>query len=274
MAEPQISARAATRPTTNQISSPTAPRAVRTSSTMCWMSNGGRSSAPTPSATARSATVPQYGLTNSPSRHSVVLAATVRACRIKLRSENDFRRLLLQIDQRMKQAAEPEQLLVRAALADSAPVENDDAVYTLESGQAVRDDERRAVPRQTTDRFLNQLFAQRVHRRGRLVQNQNPGITEDGARNRDSLALTDGEMRAPLADVGIVRIGPAQNEDVRVRKPRGCHDVVKARVGPAIADVVTDRPAEQHRFLEHDPDLTPQVLEPDPPDIDAVQLDA
>src|SRR5262249_38484707 len=130
---PQISARAATRAITSQISKRTAPRAVRTSSMMRWISNGGRSSAPTPIATASdsNAAFPRYGFTKSPSRHKVLLAgARVRG--ITLRSEgSDFSRLLLLVDQRMKEAAELEQLLVRAALPDSAPIENDDAVYTL-----------------------------------------------------------------------------------------------------------------------------------------------
>ena len=73
-----------------------------------------------------------------------------------------------------------QQLCVRAALGDAAVGDDDDLPGRADGGQAVRDDERGAVFCQLVECVLDLRFRQRVKRAGRLVQNEDGRIFEEG----------------------------------------------------------------------------------------------
>ena len=70
----------------------------------------------------------------------------------------------------------------------------------LHRGQAVGDDQRRAVPGELRQRLLHQPLRFGIERARRLVEQQDRRVLEDGARQRQPLALAAGEPQAAVAD--------------------------------------------------------------------------
>src|SRR2546427_2304266 len=80
------------------------------------------------------------------------------------------------------------------------------------------------------------------------------------ARDGDALPLPARQGRAPLADDGVVPVLQLTDELVGVGGLGRRHDVVRARLGAAVRDILPDGRAKQQRLLEHEPDLAPQRL--------------
>jgi hypothetical protein len=64
----------------------------------------------------------------------------------------------------------------------------------------VGDDQRGAVARDVAQRGLDLLLGAGVERAGRLVEDQDARVLEDGARDRDALLLAARELQPALAD--------------------------------------------------------------------------
>ena len=111
-------------------------------------------------------------------------------------------------------------------LDDPAMLEDDDQVRVADRRKPVGDDERRPAGEQQPERALDLLLGADVHRRGRLVQDQDPRIGEQGARERDELPLTEGEARAAFLEVGLVAVLEAQDEVVRPDGLSSADDIV------------------------------------------------
>jgi hypothetical protein len=119
----------------------------------------------------------------------------------------------------------------------------------------VGDDERRPPGDEASQAEVDAPLGPDVDRGRRLVEDEDPRIREERARERDELPLAEREAEAALADVGVVPVRERFDEAVRAHG-LGCPLDVGARgVGPAERDVVRDRPAEQEPFLGHDPEL-------------------
>ena len=73
----------------------------------------------------------------------------------------------------------------------------------LDRGEAMRDDDRGAPGHQIVEADLHQPLVLRVERAGRFVEQQQRRVAQDGARNRDALALAAGERDAALADAAF-----------------------------------------------------------------------
>ncbi len=96
---------------------------------------------------------------------------------------------------------EADQFRVVPALDDASSVDDDDLVGGLRRGEAVRDGNRGATPRQRVEGALEPHLGARVDGRGRLVEDEQVRVGEVGAREGDELAFTGGERLAALADV-------------------------------------------------------------------------
>src|SRR5213593_1895701 len=93
------------------------------------------------------------------------------------------------------------------------------------------------------------------------------------ARQRDALPLSAGELQAAFPDGGLVRLPQADDEVVC---PGGCRrtlDLRGGRSGPPVGDVLADARREQHRLLEHDRELIPQIRKAILAEIDTVEQD-
>ena len=83
-----------------------------------------------------------------------------------------------------------QQLRMRAALDRLTARDHDDLVHVDHRGQAMGRPDHGAAPGDLEQRAVDRGFRGLVQRRGRLVEQQNGGIADDGARDRDALALT------------------------------------------------------------------------------------
>src|SRR5881398_1458268 len=103
-------------------------------------------------------------------------------------------------------------------------------------------------------------FTLHIEARHRLIQNQNRGVANDRARDGDALTLTAGEGRASLADERVITLLQVANELVGVCRLGGGHNLLQARLGISVGDVLPDRRSEQDRILRNDPYLPTQRL--------------
>ncbi len=137
-----------------------------------------------------------------------------------------------------------DQLGVPAALDDSPLVENQDAVGADHARQPMREDQRRATGRQTVDRLLNRRLVFRVDRGESLVEDQDRRVAQQGAGDRQALALAAGEQHTALADHRGVTLRQSRDELVRVGVARRGFDFRVVGVGPAEPEVLLDRAVE------------------------------
>ena len=153
-------------------------------------------------------------------------------------------------------------------------MEDEDAVEVGERRQPVRDHEHRLAGHQRAQAVLDMALGDRVQRTGRLVEQEDRRVLEDGARERDALPLAAGELHAALADQRRIAFLGLADELVRVRLARRRPHLLVARVQPAVADVLEQAAMEQHRVLRNHRDRAAQALLRDPRDVDAVDEDA
>src|SRR3954464_14003806 len=109
--------------------------------------------------------------------------------------------LRLQIEHRLIPSAERHQLVVRAELDDASLLEDADAIGLPHGGKAMRDQDRRRVPRRGEDALEDLRLAADVELRRRFVEQHDAGAALHRAQRacqRDPLPLTAGEIRAAV----------------------------------------------------------------------------
>ena len=151
-----------------------------------------------------------------------------------------------------------QQLGMGAVFHDAAMVDRDDPVGAAHGGKPVGNDEDGAPGDDAPHIGLDHLFAFVIQRAGRLVKDQDARIGDQGAGDRDALALAAGERGAALADLGVVAIGQPGDEFMRAREFRRLDDLLHRQRRVGEADIVAHRAVEQHVVLQHDADLPAQ----------------
>ena len=96
---------------------------------------------------------------------------------------------------------------------------------------------------------------------------------EDRPGDGDALLLAARQSVALVPEDRVVSVGLREDEVVGVGRAGRRHDVLETRGGLPVGDVLPDRAVEEDRFLQDDADVAPQVLEPDVPQVHAVQGD-
>jgi len=143
-----------------------------------------------------------------------------------------------------------EKLIVPPLLRDVAVLHNKDEVGVPDRGEAVCDHKARPAAHEGVHRILDHHFGASVDRARRLVEDEHGGIGENGAGYRDELLLPLGDISGFLVDDRLVALGLGADEVVGMGHPRRLHHLRVARVGPAVADVLHDTPAEEPGILE------------------------
>jgi hypothetical protein len=116
-------------------------------------------------------------------------------------------------------------------------------------------------------------FALRVERAGRLVQDHNARIADEGPGDRKSLALSAGKIGGLLLDPGLVSPGQPLDEFLGTGEPGRTHGFFERQTGAASDDVVAHRAAEEEIVLHHDPDVSTQIGKVDLAQVGAVDLE-
>ena len=86
-----------------------------------------------------------------------------------------------------------------------------------EGGESVGDHNGGLSTGENAEGVLNQLFGFGIHGRGGFVQNQDLGITENGAGDGDSLPLSARKILEAKADLGMVAVRELDDEIVGAR---------------------------------------------------------
>ena len=94
----------------------------------------------------------------------------------------------------------------------------------------------------------------RIDGGGRVVEDQDPRVDRERARDRQPLALAAREPDPALADHRVVAVRQLLDEFVRLREPRDPLDLGVVEVGRAEGDVLPDGRGEQERILRDDAD--------------------
>src|SRR5690606_8507390 len=156
---------------------------------------------------------------------------------------------------------------------EAAVVDDHQAVDQFQQGCAVRDQNEGLVLAGGPQARLELGFALVVHIAAGLVQQQDLGIVDQGARDGDRLPLPAGQGIATLADDHVVALGVAGGEFIHSRQGGGGQDVLVRGEGRGDGQVVLERAVEQHRILGHIADGAPDVGRIDLVEIDAVDQD-
>ena len=114
-----------------------------------------------------------------------------------------------------------------AAVDDPAAVEDDHLVGQRDGREAVGDDEGRPPGHHLAEPGLDRRLGGRVDRGGGVVEDQDPRVGEQGAGDRDALALAAGEGQAALADPGLVAVGQLADEVVGLGAARRRFDLLR-----------------------------------------------
>ena len=123
------------------------------------------------------------------------------------------------------------------------------------------DDEGRAAPHRRVDRPLDLALGLSVEGAGRLVEDHDRRVLEEGAGDRQALALAAREVAPALADHGLEAVRGAPHEVHRLRRVERPFHLGRGRVRLADAQVLLDRAGEDERFLEHHADVLAQRFE-------------
>ena len=166
---------------------------------------------------------------------------------------------LLQSPHLRIRAAALEQHAMGAAFDDATVVHYQNLVGIDHRGQAMRDDQRRAILRDAVELGLNCLLGARIERRGRFVEDEDLGILQDRARDGHALLLAARQLEAALADHRVVAVGQTLDEIVDMRRSRCLDDLIGRSFRPAIVDVVENGVVEQHGILRHDAEIAAQA---------------
>ncbi len=143
------------------------------------------------------------------------------------------------------------QFLVGAAVGDPALIQDHDPVGQVQRRPAMRDDQRGAAPHDLAQRGVDLGLQARVDGRGRVVEQQQPGVGDQRPGQRHPLPLAARQSKALLADHGVVALGQPDDELVRLGRLGRGDDLLLRRVRPAVGDIGPDRVGEQEAVL-HD----------------------
>ena len=130
-----------------------------------------------------------------------------------------------------------------------------------------------AAAHQAAERLSDRFLGFAVESGGRLVEQQDRRVLQEGARDRDALPLAARQLDAAVADHGRKTFGQRFHEVAARCDGRAQHFIIGG-VRPAVADVFQDRAMEQRDVLRHHRNRGAQALLRHPGNVLAVDADA
>src|SRR6266567_2893435 len=159
------------------------------------------------------------------------------------------------------EAAALNQFLMGAAFNDAAAVEDQNQIGVLNGGKALRDDERRSPFAEAAHGLPDEPLGLRVHAGGCVVEDENARVHQEGAGDRQALALAAAQRNAAFANDGVVAVLQLGNELVGLGGAGATLDFFAGRGGFAVGDVFRHAGAEEEGFLENDADGPAELIE-------------
>ena len=139
--------------------------------------------------------------------------------------------------------------------------------------QAMGDHERGAAAQQLFEALLDQAFAFAVQVAGGFVEDEDPGVGQDGSRDRKPLPLAAAQAHSALTDHGVVPVAQAFDEFGGVGCPGCLLDASARRPAVAVGDVLGDRAVEEKDVLLDDSQEATVALDLNLTEIHAVERD-
>src|SRR6266699_3897914 len=162
------------------------------------------------------------------------------------------------------------------ALVDQfAPPQHQYLVGPAYLRETVGNQQGRAPLQEAADRLLDLVFGGAVNRAGRVVQDEDAWIGQQGARNGDALPLSARKRHTALANQRVVTIFEAQYEVVRLGIFRGLLNRRLIRpLSQSIGDILSDGTREEKDILLDGRNLRAQRVQAPLAYVDAVNQDA
>ena len=135
------------------------------------------------------------------------------------------------------------------------------------------DDQRRPPGRQRRHGLLDQVFAVGIEGAGGFIQQQDRGVGQQRAGDRQALLLAPGQADALVAQRGVVTVRQCLDKLLGVGDTGDPLDLVQAGLGTGIADVVCHRAMEQRRALGHEREAAAQGFETDRSGVGTIDAD-
>src|SRR6266699_3149072 len=162
------------------------------------------------------------------------------------------------------------------ALVDQfAPPQHQYLVGPAYLRETVGNQQGRAPLQEAADRLLDLVFGGAVNRAGRVVQDEDARIGQQGARNGDALPLSAGKGHTALANQRVVTILEAQDEVVRLGIFRCLLNRRLVRpLSQSIGDILPDGAREEEDILLDGRNLRAQRVQAPLAYVDAINQDA
>src|SRR2546425_919042 len=184
----------------------------------------------------------------------------------------DFEALRLQIEHRPVAPGERHQLVVRAELDDPAVLEHADPISVADRGEAMGDQDGRAMPRGGEQAIEDLRFPAHIELCGRLVEQHHAGAELDGCQRsseRHALPLATGQVGAAAVAAGEHGVQCGEVRRSRGLERRAYHIVWRA----CGCHVVAQWQLQADEILEHGRDARAPRREIELAKVDAVNLD-
>ena len=170
-------------------------------------------------------------------------------------------------------AAASQELGVTALFDDPTAIDHDDAVGEAHGRQAVGDDEGGAPGGRALERFHHDALGVGVETGGRLVEDENGGVPQHGARDGKALLLPARERGPSLRHLSVIALGEPPDELIRHGDVGRGDDLLLAGSRTAKGDVLPQGPAEDEGVLQDQADLLAQRLQGVVPNVLAINQD-
>ena len=158
-------------------------------------------------------------------------------------------------------------------LDHAMPIDHHDPVGIADRCEPMGDDEAGAAGSQLRQRLLDGPLGFAVEGTGRLVQDQDRGILQKHAGNRDALPLPTRKLHPALAEDRVEPLRHIGDHPSQLGA-LGCRqDVSLTRAEAPVGNVLAERSAKQEHLLLHNTDLLPQGGKRHARDVDAVDHD-
>ena len=134
---------------------------------------------------------------------------------------------------------------MRRTILDNDPAsQHDNAIEVAKRRQAMGNRNHRASLHQPIECLTHGFLGFRVERRRRLVEQQNRGVLEEGARDGDALPLSRRKLGAAIADDRVNAFRKRVDELAAPGGIDGTHHFAIGCIGTPIADVLENRAME------------------------------